>query len=256
MNRRMVFAVMALLLFPTLGFTADKPKAAVELKTFQDKLSYSMGLDVGTYFKEMKEDIEYDRLILGITDGFKGNKQLLTRDEVAQVQKEFAAKMQAKQAAQIKEMQEKNKKAGDEYLAKNKEKKGVVVTKSGLQYEVLKKGNGEMVKEGEQVKVHYTGTFVDGKVFDDSRKRGEPAVFGVDQVIPGWGEALKLMDVGSHFKLAIPSSLAYGEQGAPPVIEPNSVLLFDVELIAIEKKAAAPAPAAAPAAAAPVEEKK
>jgi FKBP-type peptidyl-prolyl cis-trans isomerase len=257
MNRLMVFALMALL-FPALGFAADKDKPAAELKTFQDKLSYSMGLDVGTYFKGMKEDINYDRLIQGINDSYKGNKQLVTPEEVAQVQKEFATKMQAKQAAQLKEMQEKNKKIGDEFLAKNKDKKGVVVTKSGLQYEEVKKGSGEKVKDGDQVKVHYTGTFVDGKVFDDSRKRGEPAVFGVDQVIPGWSEAMKLMTVGSQYKLAIPSNLAYGEQGAPPVIEPNSVLLFDVELISIEKKEAAPAPAAAaaPASAAPAPAKK
>ncbi len=243
MNRLMVFALMALLLLPALGIAAEKDKPATELKTFRDKLSYSMGLDVGTYFKGMKDDIDYDRLILGINDAFQGNKQQLSPEEVAQVQKEFATKMQAKQAAQVKELQEKNKKAGDAYLAKNKEKKGVVVTKSGLQYEVIKKGSGEKPKDGDQVKVHYTGTFVDGTVFDDSRKRGEPAVFGVDQVIPGWSEALKLMNVGSRFKLAIPSSLAYGEQGAPPVIEPNSVLLFDVELLSIEKKGAAPASA-------------
>jgi len=247
MKRLAVFSLTALMLLPGLGFAADKDKPAVELKSFKDKLSYSMGLDVGTYFKGMKEDIDYDRLILGVSDAFTGKKQLLSPEEVATVQKEFAAKMQEKQAAQIKEMQEKNKKAGDDYLAKNKDKKGVDVTKSGLQYEVVKKGNGEKAKDGDQVKVHYTGTFVDGTVFDDSRKRGEPAVFGVDQVIPGWSEALKLMDVGSQYKLAIPSSLAYGEQGAPPVIEPNSVLLFDVELIGIEKEGAAPAPAAAPA---------
>lgn len=246
MKKLKVYALTSLLFLPSLGLAADAAPAP-ELKTFQDKLSYSMGLDVGTYFKGMKDDIDYDRLILGITDAYKGNKQLLTPEEVAGIQKEFAAKMQEKQAAQIKEMQEKNKKAGDEYLAKNKEKKGVVVTKSGLQYEVVKKGNGTKVKAGDQVKVHYTGTFVDGTVFDDSRKRNEPAVFGVDQVIPGWGEALKLMDVGSQYKLAIPSNLAYGEQGAPPVIEPNSVLLFDVELIGIEKKEKAAAPAAAPA---------
>lgn len=242
MNRLMVFALMALLMFPALGIAAEKDKSAAELKTFQDKLSYSMGLDVGTYFKGMKDDIDYDRLILGITDAFKGNKQQISPEEVAQVQKEFATKMQAKQAAKVKELQEKNKKAGDDYLAKNKEKKGVVVTKSGLQYEEVKKGSGVKAKDGDQVKVHYTGTFVDGTVFDDSRKRGEPAVFGVDQVIPGWSEAMKLMNVGSRYKLAIPSALAYGEQGAPPVIEPNSVLLFDVELISVEKKGAAPAP--------------
>lgn len=247
MKRLMVFSLTALLLFPALGFAADKDKPAVELKTFQDKLSYSMGLDVGTYFKGMKEDIDYDRLVQGINDAFKEKKPLISTEEVGQVQKEFAAKMQEKQAAQVKELQEKNKKAGDAYLVENKNKKGVVVTQSGLQYEMVKKGNGVKVKEGDQIKVHYTGTFIDGSVFDDSRKRDEPAVFGVDQVIPGWSEALKLMDVGSRYKLAIPSALAYGEQGAPPVIEPNSVLLFDVELIAIEKKEEAPAPAAAPA---------
>ncbi len=246
MNRLMVFSLTALLLFPALGYSAANDKAAPELKTFQDKLSYSMGLDVGTYFKGMKADIDYDRLIQGINDSFKENKPLISAEEVAQVQKEFAAKMQEKQAAQVKELQEKNKKAGDDYLAENKKKKGVKVTKSGLQYEVVKKGNGQKVKEGDQVKVHYTGTFVDGTVFDDSRKRDEPAVFGVEQVIPGWSEALKLMDVGSRYKLVIPSNLAYGEQGAPPVIEPNSVLLFDVELISIEKKEAAPAAATTP----------
>lgn len=242
MSRLMVFSLTALLLFPALGFAADQDKAAVELKTFQDKLSYSMGLDVGTYFRGMKEDIDYDRLVQGINDAFNEKKAQISPEEVAQVQKEFAAKMQEKQAAQLKEMQEKNKATGKAYLVENKKKKGVVVTDSGLQYEVVKKGNGQKVKEGDQVKVHYTGTFVDGSVFDDSRKRDEPAVFGVDQVIPGWSEALKLMDVGSQYKLVIPSELAYGEQGAPPVIEPNSVLLFDVELIAIEKKEEIPVP--------------
>ncbi len=235
MNRFKVYALATLLVFPTLGFAADKDKPENKLADPKDKLGYSMGLDVGTYFKGMKDDINYDSLLLGITDAYNGNKPLLTPEEVAAVQKEFATKMQEKQATQVKEMQEKNKKVGSEYLAKNKDKKGVVVTASGLQYEVVKKGSGEKVKAGDQVKVHYSGTFVDGKVFDDSRKRGEPAVFGVDQVIPGWSEAMKLMDVGAQYKLAIPSNLAYDEQGAPPVIEPNSVLLFDVELISIEK---------------------
>lgn len=243
MKKVMAFALTAMLLSPAMGYAANADKPAAELSSFKDKLSYSMGLDVGAYFKGMNDDIDYERLILGVSDAFHDKKSLLTPEEVATVQKEFAAKMQARQAAQIKEMQEKNKKAGDDYLAKNKEKKGVNVTKSGLQYEVVKKGNGEKAKDGDEVTVHYTGTFVDGTVFDDSRKRGEPAVFGVDQVIPGWSEALKLMDVGSHYKLAIPSSLAYGEQGAPPVIEPNSVLLFDVELIGIEKAGAPPAAA-------------
>ncbi|MBU1140781.1 MAG: FKBP-type peptidyl-prolyl cis-trans isomerase, partial [Proteobacteria bacterium] len=122
-------------------------------------------------------------------------------------------------------------------LAKNKEKKGVIVTASGLQYEIVKEGTGATPKAEDTVKVHYRGTKVDGTVFDDSYKRGEPAVFGVNQVIPGWTETLQLMKEGSTFKVAIPSSLAYGDQGVPPMIEPNSVLIFDVELISIEKPA-------------------
>ena len=234
MKRIVGMALFACLLVPGQIQAQDAGKTG-ELKTFEEKLSYSLGLDVGTYFKGMGEKLDYDILVQGLGDAFHGKPPLLNQEEMQAVQQEFSQKMQAKQEAQLKELQAQNKKAGDEYLAKNKEKKGVLVTESGLQYEVVKEGTGATPKADDTVKVHYKGTKIDGTVFDDSYKRGEPAVFGVNQVIPGWTETLQLMKEGATFKVAIPSNLAYGEQGVPPMIEPNSVLLFEVELISIEK---------------------
>lgn len=235
MKRIITLVVVGLLCGPALLGAAEKPKTEGSLATFQEKLSYSMGLDVGTYFKGMGDDITLDVLIKGIQDAYTGSKKQMTEEEIAAVQKEFAEKMQARQAEKMKAMQEKNKKLGLAYLEKNKQKKGVVVTKSGLQYEVLKKGDGPQPKATDTVKVDYVGTLVDGSEFDNSIKRGEPAVFGVGQVIPGWSEALQLMNVGSKFRVVIPANLAYGDNGAPPVIEPGAVLVFEVDLRSIEK---------------------
>lgn len=246
MKRIIALVVVSLLCGPALLCAAEKPKAAGTLTTFQEKLSYSMGLDVGTYFKGMGDDISLDILLKGINDAYAGSEKKLTKEEIAAVQKEFAEKMQARQAEKMKTMLEKNKKSGLAYLETNKKKKGVIVTKSGLQYEVLKKGDGPLPKATDTVKVDYIGTLVDGTEFDNSVKRGEPAVFGVGQVIPGWSEALQLMNVGAKFRVVIPSELAYGDNGAPPVIEPGSVLVFEVDLRSIEKVEKAEKAAKAP----------
>ncbi|MBB5348356.1 FKBP-type peptidyl-prolyl cis-trans isomerase [Desulfoprunum benzoelyticum] len=234
----LLIAVSLLCGGPMAVVAAEQAKEAGKLSTFQEKLSYSMGLDVGTYFKGMGDDIAIDTLMKGIQDAYGGSEKLLTEEEIAAVQKEYAEKMQARQAQKMKELQEKNKKAGLAFLEENKKKKGVVVTKSGLQYEVLKQGDGPKPKATDTVKVDYVGTLVDGKEFDNSIKRGEPAVFSVGQVIPGWSEALQLMNVGSKYKIVIPSDLAYGDNGAPPVIEPGAVLVFEVDLRSIEQPAA------------------
>lgn len=234
MKKLIGLVTACLFLIPSSLLAGEQGKKAEELKTFQEKLSYSMGLDVGAYFKGIGEEIKFETLIRGIEDGFKGNKKLLTAEEMATVQKEFAQKMKARQEENLKKIKETNKKLGAAYLAENKKKTGVVTTKSGLQYQILKKGNGQRPKATDKVKVDYVGKLIDGTEFDNSIKRGEPAVFSVDQVIPGWSEALQLMDVGSKYRLVIPPDLAYGEHGAPPVIEPNSVLVFEVELHAIE----------------------
>ncbi len=220
---------------PSITWAEDKKDDTMELKTFQEKLGYSMGLDVGNYFKGIDGEINFDALLRGLEDAFQGKDPILSAEEIASVQKEFGEKMQARQEENLKKMKEENKKLGDTYLEENKKKEGVMTTESGLQYQMVEKGDGPKPKATDKVKVDYVGTLIDGTEFDNSIKRGEPVVFGVDQVIPGWSEALQLMDVGSKYRLVIPPELAYGEKGAPPVIEPNSVLVFEVSLLAIEE---------------------
>ncbi len=211
-------------------------KAESPFKTSGEKLSYSMGLDLGNYLKSMGSELDLDTLKSGIDDGFTGAEPKMSQEEIAAVQEAFAAKMKAQQEEQLAAMMEKNKAAGQAFLGENKEREGVMVTESGLQYEVLKAADGPKPKESDTVKVDYIGTLVDGTEFDSSIKRGEPAVFGVGQVIPGWSEALQMMEVGSKYRVVIPSQLAYGEAGAPPVIEPNSVLVFEIDLLGIEEE--------------------
>lgn len=229
MKRIAGIALFACLAVPGTIQAADSS----ELKTFKDKLSYSMGLDMGTYLNGIGDELDYNRLIQGLKTGYDGGKSILSTEEMQTVQQEFAQKMKAKQEAEMLAMQEANKKAGDEFLAANKKKEGVTVTASGLQYEVVTAGTGNSPQATDTVTVHYKGTTINGTVFDDSSQRGEPAVFGVNQVIPGWTEVLQLMKEGAKYKVVIPPALAYGERGVPPMIEPNSVLVFDVELISI-----------------------
>lgn len=223
-----------LLLFP-LGVGAADKAADVSLETQKDKLSYSIGLDLGIYLSNMKGKLDLDVLKNGIDDGFSGAEPKLSAEEMAEVQEVFAAEMQAEQETKVAEMMAKNSAAGTAYLAENKKREGVKVTESGIQYEVLKEGDGPKPTAEQTVKVHYVGTLVDGTEFDSSVARNEPAVFPVGQVIPGWSQAVQLMPVGAKYRVVIPSELAYGEQGAPPVIEPNSVLIFEIELLSIEE---------------------
>lgn len=233
MKRFAVLLAACVISFP--GILSAEEKAVKQgLETFPKKLSYAMGSDVGRYFKSLGNDIDFEALIYGLTDGYTEVELAMSKEEIVVVQKEFGARLQAKQAAELEAMKEKNLASGKTYLEANKNKEGVITTESGLQYEFVIKGEGEMPKPTDQVKVHYIGTLIDGTEFDNSISRGEPVVFGVDQVIPGWSEALQLIPVGSKVKLSIPSELAYGEDGVMPKIEPNSVLLFDVELLAIE----------------------
>ncbi len=229
MKKIIVAAALGLVLLP-LGIQA----ADNELETTKDKVSYSIGLDLGRYLTSMKDKVDFEILKQGIDDGFSGAEPKLSQEEMTAAQQEFAAALQAEQAAKLEEIKQKNSEAGQKYLDENKAREGVVVTESGLQYEVLKEGDGEKPKPEHVVKVDYVGTLIDGTEFDSSISRGEPVTFPVGQVIPGWTEALQLMSVGSKYRVVIPSHLAYGEAGAPPVIEPNSVLVFEIDLLAIE----------------------
>jgi len=229
MKKYFVSAVVGLyLVMPAMSQAA--PPAS-----FEEKISYSMGFEVGNYFKGAGGDIQQEFLVKGIEDAYKGATPLLTQEEMVAIQKEFALKMQAEQKAKMEEMKAKNLAAGVTYLEENKKKDGVVVTESGLQYQILKQGVGENAKPTDKVTVEYAGTLIDGTEFDSTKQHGKPAQFQVDQVIKGWGEALQLMNPGTKLHLVIPAELAYGENGAAPKIQPNAVLVFDVELISIEK---------------------
>ena len=194
-----------------------------------DKVSYALGLSIGNNFQNSGiNDLQIEDFVKGLKDILGGQTPEISYDEAKQVINDYFMKLQ-------KEKFEINKKAGEEFLNINKGKAGVVTLPSGLQYQVLQKGEGPKPTASDKVKCHYNGTLINGTVFDSSVQRGEPAVFGVSQVIPGWVEALQLMPVGSKWRLFIPSDLAYGEHGAGEAIEPNSALVFDVELLDIVK---------------------
>ena len=194
-----------------------------------DKVSYALGLSIGNNFQNSGiKDLQVEDFIKGLTDVMEEKQPAITYDEAKEVINEYFIKLQ-------KEKMEINKTAGEEFLHINKGRAGVVELPSGLQYQVLKQGNGAKPSATDKVKCHYHGTLINGTVFDSSVQRGQPAVFGVNQVIPGWVEALQLMPVGSKWRLFIPSNLAYGEHGAGEMIEPNSTLIFDVELLDIVK---------------------
>jgi len=194
-----------------------------------DKVSYALGLSIGNNFQNSGiKDLNTDNFLQGLKDVMNGDKTAISYEEAKTVINTLFTKLQ-------KEKVENNKKAGEEFLAINKDRAGVVTLPSGLQYQILTSGDGEKPKATDKVKCHYHGTLINGAVFDSSVQRKEPAEFGVNQVIPGWVEALQLMNVGSKWRLFIPSNLAYGEQGAGEAIEPNSTLIFDVELLDIIK---------------------
>ena len=194
-----------------------------------DKVSYALGLSIGNNFQNSGiKDLQIEDFVKGLKDVLAEAQPAISYDEAKEVINDYFIKLQ-------KEKLEINKKAGEEFLNINRHKAGVVELPSGLQYEVLKQGTGVKPTATDKVKCHYHGTLINGTVFDSSVERGEPAVFGVSQVIPGWVEALQLMPVGSKWRLFIPSHLAYGEHGAGQAREPNSTLVFDVELLDIVK---------------------
>jgi FKBP-type peptidyl-prolyl cis-trans isomerase FklB len=202
-----------------------------------DSLSYALGLSMGNNFRASGiEKINVRDFADGVAAVFDGAQPKMSYDDAkAEIQK-FFTELEAKQQKAAAAMSEINEKTGREFLEENGKRAEVKTTASGLQYEVIKEGDGAKPVASDQVVVHYTGKLIDGTVFDSSEERGVPATFGVTQVIPGWVEALQLMSVGSTWRLFIPSALAYGPQGAGGVIGPNQTLIFDVSLLEIVKK--------------------
>jgi FKBP-type peptidyl-prolyl cis-trans isomerase FkpA/FKBP-type peptidyl-prolyl cis-trans isomerase FklB len=230
-------SVLFAALIAALGVSStscDSVKSA-KLRSDVDSASYAIGIINGFGFKQNLETfpgepINVDLIIAGLATGLKGDSaglKMSVEEAQAYVQ-EYLTNAQAREV-------EKTKAEGDKFLEENKTKSGVITTESGLQYQVITEGDGPKPTEADQVKVHYTGTLLDGTVFDSSVERGEPATFGVTQVIKGWTEGLQIMPVGSKYIFWIPSDLAYGERGSGRDIKPNSMLKFEVELLEIVK---------------------
>lgn len=235
MKRLLVVGAMITL---AMGFGCSKDSETktestptVELTTMSQKASYAVGLQVAQSLTQFPVELDRDAFIGGLNDMLNGDEPRLAREEMAAVFGELQAKAQMQQDSSGQE----NMERGKAFLAENAAKEGVQTTASGLQYIVVKEGEGDKPVAADSVEVHYSGTTIDGNEFDSSYKRGAPAVFGVTQVIPGWTEAIQLMSVGSKYKLFIPSDLAYGPRGAGGDIGPNETLIFDVELLSIKK---------------------
>ena len=225
---RFSLALITLLLTPMLV------NAAEGLETLEQKASYSFGVDFAKRLKQQGIDLDISALNRGIKDQTSGNTLALEAGEMTQVKAEYTEQLRAKLVQEQQQLAAKNLEAGKQFLAENAKKEGVVTTASGLQYKVISSGDGKMPKAEDTVTTHYRGTLIDGREFDSSYSRGQPASFPVKGVIKGWTEALQLMKVGDKWELYIPSELAYGEAQRSELIQPNSTLVFELELLSIK----------------------
>jgi FKBP-type peptidyl-prolyl cis-trans isomerase FklB len=232
--KRQLLAILTTFTIVLLAIGCTAADKTPKLETLMDKVSYSIGLNIGKDFKAQNIEVNPQLLARGIKDAISDTKPLLTDEEIQEAIGSFQQERMAEAEEMAKAAGEKNRQEGESFLLENAKKEGVVTLPSGLQYKVIEEGTGKSPEPGDQVTVHYRGTLVDGTEFDSSYERGEPVTFPVGGVIPGWTEALQLMKEGAKWQLFIPPSLAYGEKGAGQVIGPNATLIFDVELISIQ----------------------
>ena len=213
---------------------AIAPAMAQELESPEDRLSYTIGMDIGQSLSEQDMNLNVELLVAGMQAAYAGEETLMTQEEALAEREAFMQRRQAEMQQAMAEEAEANIAAGEAFMADNAQKEGVQVTDSGLQYRVIEPGDGAQPAASDRVTVHYRGSLIDGTVFDSSYDRGEPATFALNQVIPGWTEGVQLMSEGATYEFVIPAELAYGAEGRPGAIGPNSTLVFDVELIAVE----------------------
>jgi FKBP-type peptidyl-prolyl cis-trans isomerase FklB len=211
---------------------AQDQKNSAQPKTAKDTLSYVLGRDVGEQLKDLGADLQIDAFTLGVEQSIKGEKSLIDSAKADSIRQAFATQAQEELQKMEEEAAEESKKAGEKFLSENKKRKGVETTKSGLQYAVLQKGNGDKPDASDTVTIDYKGMLSDSTVFDSSMA-GQPATFELEKIIPGLREGIQLMREGAEYRFFIPADLAYGEQGLPPVIPPNAVLIFEVKLLNI-----------------------
>lgn len=234
-KRYTTMAASAALVMVGIALAQQPQQGQPEMKTVTDKASYAIGLNIGNSITSDELEVNADLLIRGLTDALRKAEPALSEEEMVNAMQAYQQQAIAKMAEKRNQAGAANAQKGKAFLEANKQKPGVVTTKSGLQYKVLKQGTGATPKATDTVKTHYTGTLIDGTVFDSSVERGEPATFPVNGVIAGWTEALQLMKVGSKYQLFVPAELAYGERGAGGAIGPNETLVFEVELLGIEQ---------------------
>jgi len=231
--------VIITILILSMSFPAcspvEKQITKKDLKTDAEKISYALGMEFGPSLKPFENEIDIAFFARGLEDSLKKKEALLPPEEIEKIRKMISKQVQTYRQKEKIMLTEKNLKEGEKFLAENKKKKEVVTTVSGLQYIVLHEGNGPKPKKTDLVKVHYRGMLLDGTEFDSSYKRGKSVVFSLQGIIPGWIEALQLMSVGSKYTLFLPPNLGYGDKGAGRLIGPNTVLIFEVELLGIEK---------------------
>ncbi len=230
MRRTTSIAAAATLAFGLAALSAQ----AQELETSEERISYTIGMDIGQSLGEQDMALDIDLLVAGLRAAYAGEPTLLSREEALAEREAFMQRRQAQMAEAMNRQASANLAEGEAFLAENAQKEGVQVTESGLQYRVIESGDGAQPKATDRVTVHYRGTLINGTEFDSSYARGEPATFALNQVIPGWTEGVQLMKEGATYQFYIPSDLAYGPEGRPGPIGPNATLIFDVELISVE----------------------
>ncbi len=232
MKIRFSVLVAALFLISIIGQAA----AEEPYPNKKDKVGYSIGINMGRDFAKRELDIGIEAFVQGLKDGLSGAVPRMTEEQRQETLVKLGEEMKARQEAKVKMETEKNRKAGQEFMAANAKKEGVVVLDSGLQYKIVKEGTGEKPGPEDTVTVHYKGSLPDGTIFDSSEKRGQPATFALNRVIKGWSEGLQLMKAGAKWIIYLPPQLAYGARGAKPLIGPEQSLVFEVELLSVEKK--------------------
>jgi FKBP-type peptidyl-prolyl cis-trans isomerase FklB len=226
------------------GFCASPLQAAdrLDLDDGKARLSYGIGMNLGTQWRDQEVDVDPDILLQGMKDAMRGGPTLLTEEQMRQTLTSYQEQHRNRQMAKRQEMAETNLTQSRQFLEGNRNQPGVVELPSGLQYRIVEKGEGESPKATDQVTVHYRGTLIDGTEFDSSHRRGAPASFNVSGVIPGWTEGLQLMRPGAKYEFFIPPNLGYGERGSGQIIGPNAALIFEVELISSQSQTPPPAP--------------
>jgi FKBP-type peptidyl-prolyl cis-trans isomerase len=245
-NSLLLIVISALLIIPALTFAQKEKKkkkcknheATCQHTTFTnntDTISYIIGADIARSFKSNEVEVNYDMMWAGIMDGIKGADTIFTQEQIQMIMTSWNQRMMMEKQEKAQKESFENRRMGEQFLAENKKKEGIIELPSGLQYKVLKEGAGMSPADTSMVEVDYVGTLIDGTVFDSSRERGEPIEFAVNGVIPGWTEGLKLMKPGAKYMFYIPADLAYGDRKMGK-IPPGSTLIFEVELYVVENK--------------------